>query len=738
MPAMANPPTILRVAIPSPLYRCFDYLPPQDSIHHPLQPGMRLRLPFGRGQAVGILLEVADHSTIDHQRLRPAAAVLDQTPLIPPDLLNFLRWAANYYHHPLGEVIAAALPTRLRQGEAATPGQRSRWYLSEAGAEQDTTALARRATRQATLLQRLRANDNGLADDDLDDGADRKTLNQLCTKGWARIEQIPDLKHNHAPSDIPPLLNPAQAAAVDAVCSQLDKFTPFLLDGVTGSGKTEVYLRVIDQVLAAGRQTLVLVPEITLTPQLLSRFERRFSAPLAVLHSGLGEQERQNAWLYAATGEAKIIIGTRSAVFTPLAKPGVIIVDEEHDASFKQQSGFRYSARDLALVRAQQLNIPIVLGSATPSFESLLNVKQARYQRLHLPDRAGSAQKPRVELLDLRRQVMQEQLSEPLLQRMQRHLAAGGQVLLFLNRRGFAPTLICHECGWTAECRRCDAHMTLHQQQRHLRCHHCGSQRPLPQQCPSCGSADLRAIGSGTERIEQTLQQHFPEIGICRIDRDSTRRKGSLEQILSDIHDGRSRILIGTQMLAKGHHFPDVTLVGILDGDQGLFGIDFRAGERMAQMIVQVSGRAGRAERPGEVVIQTHHPDHPLLQRLCREGYHAFAEDALAERETAALPPYQYLAVLRAEASQHEAPLAFLEQAQALAIEIGLSGVELFGPLPAPMERRAGKFRAQLLLQAPRRAALHKLLDAWTPRLSELSQARKVRMSLDVDPIDLL
>ena len=731
---------VLRIAVPSPLYGSFDYLAPEGTEVKHLQPGMRLRVSFGRSQTVGILLETSHNPQVERHKLKPALELLDNEPLLPAELMRLLQWVSDYYHHPIGETLATALPVALRQGDAAIAKHRSLWRITHAGLEVDTDKLARRAKRQADLLLRLQASRNGLTADHLSELPRNwvTAMAALVKKSWAELEQIPALEYGDNQPAQSPELNEAQSQAVERIQNCLGIFSCLLLDGVTGSGKTEVYLRSIEAVLAANQQALVLVPEITLTPQLVQRFKQRFNVPMAVLHSGLNDRERLNAWLLARNGEAQIIIGTRSAVFTPMQNPGLVIIDEEHDASFKQQSGLRYSARDLAIVRAQKLDIPVILGSATPSLESMLNVQLNRYQHLSLPTRAGSAKPPRVDLLDVRNQPMENQLSQPLLQLMQDHLKRGNQVLLFLNRRGFSPTLICHECGWVAHCRRCDTHMTLHLKKRHLRCHHCGSQRPVVKQCPDCGSVDLRPLGSGTERIETALAQHFPRVNISRIDRDSTRNKGSLESILADVNSGEPRILIGTQMLAKGHHFPDVTLVGILDGDQGLFGVDFRAGERMAQLIIQVAGRAGRANKPGHVVIQTHHPDNPMLQLLCQQGYHAYATAAQSERQLTALPPYSHMALLRAEANHSLPPENFLEQAHALAQQLGATGIDLYGPMPAVMEKRAGKYRYQLLLQAQKRTDLHRLLGPWTTQLSNLPEARKVRWSLDVDPVDLI
>ena len=505
---------------------------------------------------------------------------------------------------------------------------------------------------------------------------------------------------------------------------------------MTGSGKTEVYLRAIAEVVARGQQALVLVPEISLTPQLVARFAARFDAPLAVLHSSLGDQERLRAWRMARSGEAPVVIGTRSAIFAPLARPGLIVVDEEHDPSYKQQEGFRYSARDLALARAQRLSVPVVLGSATPSLESLERVQAGRSTLLELPARTAGAKPPSIHLIDLRRHAATQGIATPTVLTIQRHLAAGGQVLLYLNRRGYAPTLFCPSCGWAAPCPRCDARLTVHQRERRLHCHHCGTEQDIPELCPSCGEA-AKPVGQGTERIEEALAKLFPDVPLERIDRDAVRRKGALEAALDRVTSGAVRLLVGTQMLTKGHHFPDVSLVVVLNADQGLFGTDFRASERLAQTIVQVAGRAGRAERPGEVLIQTEYPEHPLLTQLIAGGYDAFAAAALEERKAARWPPFARIAVLRAEAARSDVPIEFLDRAREAAAALAGQEVELLGPATAPMERRAGLFRAQLLLHAATHSPLQRLLARWLPVVEDLPQARKVRWSLDVDPLEL-
>jgi primosomal protein N' (replication factor Y) len=533
------------------------------------------------------------------------------------------------------------------------------------------------------------------------------------------------------------MLNSAQGSAVEEILGALGRFQAFLLEGVTGSGKTEVYLRVIERVVHLGLQALVLVPEIGLTPQTVDRFRRRLPVPVAVLHSGLGERERLRAWLAARDGEAPVVVGTRSAVFVPLRAPGVLIVDEEHDLSYKQQEGFRYSARDLAVVRGQQQGVPVVLGSATPSLESLHNTSLGRYRRLALPERAAGAGQPGLAVVDLRRRRLQHGLSEALLAAVAGRLGRGEQVLLFLNRRGFAPVLLCHDCGWTATCARCDARLTLHRRAGCLRCHHCGAEQAVAVACPECGSQDLRPVGAGTERIEAALGDAFPSARIARIDRDTVRRKGALEKALARVQEGEADILIGTQMLAKGHHFPNVTLVGVVDADGGLFSADFRAGEHLAQRILQVAGRAGRGDRPGEVLVQSHHPDHPLLRALLEDGYPAFAATALAERREAGLPPYSFAALLRAESADARAALAFLAEARAGLPGDLPEGLQVLGPAPSPMERRAGRYRGQLLLLSPGRPGLHRVLDSWLPVIEDLRSARRVRWSLDVDPLEM-
>jgi len=736
-------PVLLRVAVPSPLRRAFDYLPPDGPEGSIPAPGTRVRVPFGRGGVrVGMVVAQVAHTVVARQRLKRIIQVLDAEPLLDAQSLEFLLWASDYFHHPMGEVLLGALPAALRAGKPLPAGAETRWRLTDAGQSLGLDQF-QRATRQGAVWQLLRSLNDGAGRAELAAlaGDWRGALKALCTKGWAEafevaLAQESNFAVSHSePSTIP---SDEQRDAIETVHAARGRFQSFVLDGVTGSGKTEVYLALIERTLALGRQAMVLIPEIGLTPQIVARLRDRLPVPMAILHSGLSDAERLQAWAAARDGRAGVVVGTRSAVFAPLARPGLFIVDEEHDASFKQQDGFRYSARDLAIVRARQCGVPVVLGSATPSLESLNNIAAGRHHGLLLSRRAQGATVPEVEVVDLRGQPFDDGISARLATAIEQCLADGEQVLLFVNRRGYAPILICHACGWQADCRRCDAHLVYHRAIGCLRCHHCGAEREAPAACPECNHADLRALGLGTQRVAGALQARFPEARIDRVDRDSTRRKGALQAVLDAIHAGNTNILVGTQMLAKGHHFPNVTLVGILDADGGLFGADFRAAERMAQLLVQVAGRAGRGQRPGRVLIQTHHPDHPLLRVLVREGYRHFGQAALEERKLAALPPFSCLALLRAEAPQRHRAMEFLEQARQCAIRLADKSVQALGPVPAPMERRAGRFRGQLLLQCEQRAPLHGLLLPWLEELETLKSARRVRWSLDVDPQEMM
>tara|TARA_B100000809_G_scaffold79800_1_gene77967 strand:- start:832 stop:3039 length:2208 start_codon:yes stop_codon:yes gene_type:complete len=732
---------ILEIALATPLRRSFDYLPPADTDPDNLKPGMRLRVPFGHQQLCGLLLEVKNHSSLPVKKLKPALALIDDAPLIPLEHLKLLRWAANYYQAPVGDALFTTLPTLLRQGAAAVLSGETHWRLSTDGKGLPVGAL-KRAKKQAELIKTLQSghiNRTELCRLNISRATVKALLDKNLIEEFDLLPSytIDSISHHSLLSETPLLLNIEQKNALQHI--DLKNYTAYLLEGTTGSGKTEVYLQAIERVLNDGKQALVLIPEIGLTPQTIGRFARRFNTPIATLHSGLSDKERLQGWLRAREGIARIIIGTRSAVFTPLKELGIIIIDEEHDPSFKQQDGFRYSARDFAAVRAQRENIPLVLGTATPALETLHNALEGRYKHLHLMQRAGNAKPPVLSAIDIRQQTLQNGFASETLDAINDTLDRGNQALVFINRRGYAPTLLCHDCGWQALCRNCDARMTVHQRPFHLHCHHCDHQGPIPQRCPDCQSPHIQAMGQGTERSEDDLQQIFPNTRVLRIDRDTTRKKNAMADMLDIIHSGDPCILVGTQMLAKGHHFPDVTLVAIIDADGGLFSADFRGPERMGQLITQVAGRAGRAEKPGRVVIQSHCIDHPLMETLLNYNYHHFAQMLLKERYIGNLPPYRYLAIIKAESKFANSANNFLQQARNLAEQLHPSSVQLnyLGPLPAIMERRNDRYRFQLQINAAKRGPLQQLLKLLAQHMENHKDARKIRWAIDVDPQDM-
>lgn len=659
---------IYKVALSVPLQRLFDYLPPQEASSQPLARGTRVKVPFGRQERVGIILDHATHSSLERAQLKSILSVCDPFPLFPETLCDFIVKAARYYHHAIGEVAFTGLPPSLRQGKP--------------------------------------------------------------------FKLIENEQKSSFPVSEPLALNTEQQIAVDTILQHANQFQPFLLEGITGSGKTEVYLQVAADVLKAQKQILVLIPEISLTPQTLERFQLRFNCKVCAYHSRITASKRAQVWQRVRNNEPIVIVGTRSAVFLPFTNSGLIIIDEEHDPSFKQQDGFRYSARDLAVLRAQQSSCPIILGSATPAFETLSNVMSGKYKKLSLPYRATSCALPQMRLIDVRHKKLESGLSSQLIARMKHHFEHQGQVLLFINRRGYSPTLMCYDCGWIAECTRCDARLTYHHKRKLLVCHHCLHQRKVPSHCTSCGASALHPIGQGTERIEETLTEIFPDLKIARIDSDATRQKGSLDLLLDLAEKNEARLLIGTQMLAKGHHFPHLSLVGIVDADGGLLSTDFRAIERMAQLIIQVAGRAGRVHQAGEVMIQTFHPDHPLLQQMLKQDYAELAQQLLEERRECQLPPFSHWALLRAESLQGEYSEKFLQDLQKQLVSKNAL-VKILGPIPAPMSKRQGHYRFQLLLQSQDRKSLHDVLSYSTDLLEENKFNKKVRWSLDVDPIEI-
>jgi primosomal protein N' (replication factor Y) len=663
--------SVLRVYVPGPFWEPLDYLMPTAWTRMPCI-GVRVTVPLRNREVVGIVASITHESHTPAHKLKWALNILDQAPLFDEVYIEFLKWLAEYYHAPLGEVLHMALPVFLRKGK-----------------------LLPEKNSQAVSL---------------------------------------DKEKNEKPL----LLTPDQELAVRQILSSQDIFQTFLLHGVTGSGKTEVYLQVIENTVRQGKQALVLVPEIGLTPQTLSRFSKRFGNQVIALHSELSEKKRLLAWLAARDGSAKVIVGTRSAILAPFKDLGVIVIDEEHDLSFKQQDGIRYSARDAAVVRASQMNIPIVLGSATPSFETWVNAEKGKYQRIDLPHRVGGASLPSWRLIDLRKKYVEAGLSNELLTAIAENLAAKQQVLLFLNRRGYAPAWICHQCGWSPDCPHCDIKLTYHARPPKLVCHICAKTQKVQYACKECGSK-MAPLGVGTQRLEEALQQHFPDTPIIRIDRDSTARKNSFEKIIAQVHEGHPQILLGTQMIAKGHHFPQVTMVGVLNPDGGLYSADFRAPEHLAQLMLQVAGRAGREQQPGKVYIQTYWPEHALWQDIAKpNGYALFVNDVLKQRALAQLPPYRFIALLQAEAKDPKAAENFLKEMQLKAKNIGIVDVSMLGPVAALQAKRAGYYRSQILLVSENRASLQRLLKAWIPQVSSDPLSRKFRWHLDVDPVEIL
>lgn len=733
---------LVRVALPVPLYRYFDYLLP--STFSVLQ-GARVVVPFGKQKKVGIVVDFPKQSEIALEKLKPIEAVLDQEAIFNEEMWQLLLWAARYYHEPIGEVLNSALPVKLRNGEAAEISVPDYFVVSEKGRMALQQGELKRAKKQETLLQAVISFEFFAKPADctpatwkalLDKGFIQKQATSYIAQDWQKKLQNQPLVNQSNRL----VLNKQQTLVVSRLNAQKE-FGCFLLNGVTGSGKTEVYLQFIEEVLQRGKQVLVLVPEIGLTPQTIQRFQARFNVEIDALHSHLNETERLNVWLRAKYGESAIVIGTRSALFTQFKDLGAIIIDEEHDPSFKQQEGWRYHARDLAVIRAKYLDIPIVLGSATPSLESVQNVKNGKFFPLTLSARAGNAQNVQQQIIDLRTQRVNAGLSEKLLAMMKKHLEQGNQVMLFLNRRGFAPVLLCHECGWVCECEACDKPYTYHQKQRVLRCHHCASQRVIPRQCGHCGSTHLLTTGLGTEQLEQVLSERFPNYQISRIDRDSTARKGTLEKHLTDIQQGKSQILIGTQMLAKGHHFPNVTLVAIVNVDSALFSTDFRAEERLAQLYLQVSGRAGRAEKQGEVVLQTHYPEHPLLKTLVEQGYEAFSEEALSIRRLMTLPPFSAQVLFKATGKNSEQTQQFLQSLMSYlkekVNELGITNMQILPPFSAPLAKKAGHYRWLLLIQHASRASIQALMNAFDQDRDQYWNPSQIRLAIDVDPLEI-
>jgi len=751
----------VRVALDHPLQTLFDYR--YDLAPTPL-PGMLVRIPFGRRDAVGLICEVTDHSDVPVDKLRDVAAICSTLAPLADEWRALTLFAAEYYQRGLGEVALPALPQVLRDASrwAKLLAPEERYRLMPEGRASLPDALPPRATALRRLTDALAANPTlPAAEARALHPKARATLDEWQTRGWVLLEtgDVPESEIGlalavekgalHATDVLLPRLTAEQADAVDAITGA-EGFAAFLLHGVTGSGKTEVYLHALAHLLGSrpDAQALVLVPEINLTPQFEAAFRTRFAAlpegAIVTMHSGLAEGERARNWLAAHTGRARLVLGTRLAILASLPKLSLIVVDEEHDPAYKQQEGLRYSARDLAVYRANKLGIPVVLGSATPSLESWWQAEHGRYTKLTLTRRAvATAVLPSVRLIDLeeerqRGRASVEGLSGPLIAAMKTRLERGEQSLVFLNRRGYAPILSCDACGWVAGCPRCSAYVVLHKPERALRCHHCGWESRIPKSCPDCGNVDIAPMGRGTQRVEETLATAVPGARVLRIDADSTRRKGSAQALFSDVHAGEVDILVGTQMIAKGHDFQRVTLVGVLNADTALFSHDFRASERLFAQLMQVSGRAGRAGLPGEVMIQTRYARHALYHALARHDYVGFANSTLAERRDAHLPPFVYQAMLRAEGRTLEAALDFLGAAAAgFAALAGAERVTVYDAVPLTIVKVFNVHRAQLLLECASRAVLQNALRAWQPALRSLKVKGVIRWNVEVDPLDI-
>lgn len=724
--------SLLEIAIPCPLRQSFHYLS-NDEVKS-WQQGERVLVPFSGRTLIGIVIAAEPYQQQDNKyKLKQIAERFDKSSLIPQDIFNLICWASQYYHHPIGECFQVALPKNVMTAKQNE-------LLTEIGWQRTDKKETVTGNKQNQVLSLFSNQQQKLAQSFIYEslGQCRTTLLSLEKKGL--IKQLTEIKKPQPLNNIEPTakLNHDQQAIVDKVNQAHEQFSPFLLHGITGSGKTEVYIHLAKHCLALKQQVLILIPEIGLTEQFVSRFKRHLAATIVEFNSAMSDRERQQAWLLAKDGLADIIIGTRSAVFTPTTNLGLIIIDEEHDNSFKQQESMRYHARNIALLRAKNSAIPIVLGSATPSMESLYQAEQGNYQYLELTKRATGANLPTVHIVDSHGPYAQKGLSSELYQAISKELAKDNQVLIFINRRGYAPILMCHDCGWQASCPQCDAKMVVHKQRYQLRCHHCGYVQSLIRQCPDCQSEDLNVYGLGTEQVEQTLQQLFPESNILRIDRDTTQRVGAFASIVNEVKQGGAKILVGTQMLAKGHDFHDVTLVGVLDADQGLYSADFRAKEVLAQLITQVTGRAGRGNKAGKVLIQSKQKDDPFWQDIIDKGYKATAEKLLQQRIDASMPPVGSLCVIRSRAKDSTHAMTFLSELAQQLHRTTQQTVLILGPVPAVMEKKAGYYRAQLLLTTQNRKALHQLLDQAMAQITALKIINKVHWSIDIDPIDLL
>ena len=737
---------IVRIALDLPLAKPFDFHGAEITA---ADVGRLAIVPFGNNKLTGVIVAISDETEVPLDKLKHVLLVQRELPKFSVRDFALFRFCENYYHYPFGPIALNALPPAMRHAKPIRLGQQRIFEITTSGREA-LQKLPARAVAQRTMLSNLA---NAPQTEAHLKQRHEKAASVLAALLKKALVAVSDAANRAAPPPSRPAiiapgppLSDEQQIAIERISAARGTFAPFLLFGVTASGKTEVYLQVVADTLAKGRQALVLVPEINLTPQFLRQVRQRFpDSHIALQNSAMADVPRLQGYLAAQSGQADIVVGTRLAVFTPMPKLGVIIIDEEHDASFKQQEGFRYSARDVAIFRAQQENCVVVMGSATPSLESLYNVARGRFTQIALTKRvAANALLPKIEFIDLNHERTDDGLSPTLVKAIAETVQRGEQALVFINRRGFSPALVCAQCGAMPECKRCSARLVFHQKERRLKCHHCGYQSRVPIACVACGSHEMIAAGHGTERIEIAMRNKLPTARIARVDRDSTRKRGAAEKIFDAAAAGEIDVLVGTQMLSKGHDFPKITLVGVVNADGAMFSADFRAAERMVAQLCQVAGRAGRADLPGRVLIQTRFATHPLYRAVAAQDHASFAVMAMAERKSANLPPYSFLALLRAEAKSADALNAFMVSAVeaanvARATQAELTGganasLHVWDPIPAPLSRKAGFERQQLMVQANSRGALQQFLAIWLP---QVSQSRTVKWLIDVDPMEV-
>jgi len=730
------------VLVPVPLLEKFTYRLTKNQVNEELTRGVRLKVPFGNRDLIAIFWRFSDERKLPNKKYKYVKKILDRRSLLTKKEIELAEWASKYYHYPLGEVITYFFPPSLRKGKEAKFKETVTWKISNKGEFLDLSSM-NKAPNQKKALEILRKEEGEVSQPYLKVlGISSQTLSALDKKGLLKKSKVERLflDKNHGSPTEERKLNSEQELAIKEVKESFNINNSFLLNGVTGSGKTEVYLRTIKELIRQGKQALVLIPEIGLAPQTENRFKKIFGETVASFHSAKNERERLDVWLGAQRGLYKVIIGTRSSIFLPMKNLGIIVVDEEHDVSFKQSDRFRYSARDIALYRGKINKIPVLLASATPSAESIHNVAVGKHNLLKLERRATGADLPSFLPVDLKKKSLTEGFSEELLESIKDELNGNNQVLIFLNRRGYASSLICKSCGWISNCERCDAHMTVHYNPKILLCHHCDNKKKVISLCPSCKNNRFESFGLGTERVENFLKQKFNKYDVYRIDSDTVRAKNSFKKYLEIINKGKPLILVGTQMLAKGHHFPDVTLVGILDADSGIFSADFRGSERVAQLITQVSGRAGREKKPGKVILQTYCRDHPQIEELLKGDYESFINKILDERLLANAPPFSHQIKLQAESFNAFLSRDFLNSC----IEFINSSnnksqdLRIVGPLPALMEKKSGLFRWELNFFSHNRSSLHKMVNSLKFFLYEPKKTRRVRWSLDIDPVSTL